>query len=92
MYRSAATDSHYFDLVFTERGHREKVGEGVCEDGILLGLVTLVFQYDDVHSKVISWPYRAARYMSKTIQKELAELLGNVVRKSLISTINSAPF
>ena len=74
------------------RGHREKVGEGVGEDGNFLGLVALVAQYDEVLSEVISLPYRATKYMSNIIQEEIIKLLGSAVRKSLISKIKCAPF
>ena len=74
------------------RGHRESVGEGVCEGGNFLGLVALVAQYDSVLAEVISLPRRATKYLSHHIQKEVINLLGNAVRSSLVSKINRAPF
>ena len=74
------------------RGHRETVGEGVCEGGNFLGLVALVAQYDNILAEVISLPHRATKYLSHGIQEELVELLGNAVRSSLVRRINCAPF
>ena len=49
------------------RGHRETVGDGVCDGGNFLALVALVAQYDEVLSELISLPSRATKYLSGKI-------------------------
>ena len=58
------------------RGHRETVGEGVCDGGNFLALIALVAQYDEVLSELISLPSRATKYLSAAIQNELITLVG----------------
>ena len=74
------------------RGHREVVGEGVCEGSNFLELVKLLAQFDGLLKQVIATPKGKTKYLSPAIQNELISLIAEEMRISLVSDILKSPY
>jgi hypothetical protein len=74
------------------RGHREVVGEGVCEESNFLELVKLLAQFDDLLENVIATPKGKIKYLSPAIQNEMISLIAQETRMSLVSAILKSPY
>ena len=79
-------------LCLAFRGHRESVGEAVCEGGNFLGIVMMQARFDPFLREIINSPTHQVRYLCASIQNEIIDLLATATRKSLIKKIQRSPF
>ena len=74
------------------RGHREVVGDGLCEGSNFLELVKLLAQFDDLLGQVISTPKGKTKYLSPIVQNEIISLIAEETKMSLVSQILKSPY
>ena len=53
-------------LCLAFRGHKEKVGDGICEGGNFLGLVMMQARFDPFLQEIINSPKKAVRDFVET--------------------------
>ena len=71
-------------LCLAFRGHRESVGEGVCEGGNFLCIVMMQARFEPFLREIINSSTRQVRYLCASIQNEIINLLATATRKRLI--------
>lgn len=75
------------------RGHRDDcTNEDVVNSGNFIELVQFRAQTDTILANHLKNAPRNATYLSKTIQNELIQVVGNSIRKKIINDIKAAQF
>lgn len=74
------------------RGHREKIGEGICEGGNFLGFMNLLKHSDPEIAELIRTKKGATRYMSPTVQNQLIHACASKTKAVLLERIQSCAY
>lgn len=72
------------------RGHRKILGQ--MNSGNFLSIIELMAKYDPVLKDVTNHPVGSLKYLSRSVQNQLINILAKRVQKEILDEIQAAPF
>jgi len=74
------------------RGHREASIDGNANTGNFLQILQLVARHDDIVVKKITSAPKNAKYTGHQIQNDVIDVLGGLVRQSILDEVRDAEY
>ena len=74
------------------RGHREASIDGNANTGNFLQILQLVARHDDIVVKKIASAPKNAKYTGHQIQNDVIDVLGGLVRQSILDEVRDAEY